>query len=214
MKKLLKKFFLALISIIYNPKVLTFFQHLQDRLHWYAYAKHLGSLGDASYVGSGLQIRGMEHIHIGDRFVAGKGLTLQAWDSYAGEQFSPKLVIGNDVMLTDYVQISCAHRVEIGNRVLMGQSVYISDNAHGNTTPESLRVPPLQRPLSIKGPVIIEDDVWIGRCATILSGVHIGKGAVIGAGAVVTKDVPDYCVAAGVPAKIIRKCNCGKDECK
>lgn len=55
-----------------------------------------------------------------------------------------------------------------------------------------------------KGDIVIDDDVWIGTNATILSGVHIGRGAVVGAGAVVTKDIPPYAVAAGVPAGIIK----------
>ena len=57
---------------------------------------------------------------------------------------------------------------------------------------------------TIKGPIIIDDDVWIGYGATILSGVHIGQGAVIAAGAVVTSDVPPYAIAGGVPAKVIK----------
>ena len=55
-----------------------------------------------------------------------------------------------------------------------------------------------------KGPIIVEDDVWIGFGATILSGVHIGKGAVIAAGAMVVKDVPPYGIVGGVPAKLMR----------
>lgn len=55
-----------------------------------------------------------------------------------------------------------------------------------------------------KGKIIIDDDVWIGFGAIILSGVHIGKGAIIGAGSVVTKDVPEYAIVAGNPAKIIK----------
>lgn len=55
-----------------------------------------------------------------------------------------------------------------------------------------------------KGDIIVDDDVWIGYGATILSGVHIGQGAVVAAGAVVTKDVPPYAVAAGIPAKVIK----------
>lgn len=204
MKKLLKKCFFAVAFLVYNPTVLSFLENLNNKLHWYAYARRLGSLGEASNVGSGLQIRGMEYIHIGHRFTAGKGLTLQAWDKYADETFSPHLTIGDDVMLTDFVQISCADSVKIGNRVLVGQSVYISDNSHGDTDEASLAKSPVNRPLTVKGPVIIEDDVWIGRCATILSGVHVGKGAVIAAGAVVNKDVPAYSVAAGVPARIIK----------
>lgn len=55
-----------------------------------------------------------------------------------------------------------------------------------------------------KGPIVIEDDVWIGERATILSGVHIGQGAIIAAGAVVTTDVPAYAIAGGVPCKVIK----------
>lgn len=55
-----------------------------------------------------------------------------------------------------------------------------------------------------KGDIIVEDDVWIGYGATILSGVHIGQGAVVAAGSVVTKDVPPYAIVGGVPAKVIK----------
>ena len=70
---------------------------------------------------------------------------------------------------------------------------------------ETLHIPPIKRPIYSKGPVIIGDNVWIGDKATILPGVTIGDGAVIAANAVVTKDVPAFCVAAGNPARIIKK---------
>ena len=57
---------------------------------------------------------------------------------------------------------------------------------------------------SCKGAIIVDDDVWIGESAIIMAGVHIGRGAVIGAGAVVTKDVPPYAVAVGTPAKVVK----------
>ena len=57
---------------------------------------------------------------------------------------------------------------------------------------------------SCKGTIVVEDDVWIGEAAIIMSGVHIGRGAVIGAGAVVTKDIPPYAIAVGIPATIIK----------
>ena len=63
---------------------------------------------------------------------------------------------------------------------------------------------PNLRSLSSKGPVIIEDNVWIGTKASIMPGVRIGKGAIIAANSVVTHDIPPYCVAAGIPAKVIK----------
>lgn len=55
-----------------------------------------------------------------------------------------------------------------------------------------------------KGKIVLDDDVWVGDSAMIMSGVHIGQGAVIGAGAVVTHDIPPYAIAAGVPAKVVK----------
>ena len=203
MKKMLKDFLLTLAGIFYNPSIRARYIAARNRLIWKNGAKKLRQLGNGSNVGSDFQLFGPEYISIGENFCAGKGLNLQAWDFYAGAHFHPSLTIGNNVVLTDYIQISCADKVQIGNNVLVGQSSFISDNSHGDTTLETMMIPPMQRELYIKGPVIIEDDVWIGRDVTILSGVHIGKGAVIAAGAVVNRDVPAYAVAGGVPAKEI-----------
>ena len=83
--------------------------------------------------------------------------------------------------------------------------VLITDNAHGFTSLEQLRIAPLARPIIAKGKVIIGNNVWIGDKATVLPGVSIGDGAIIGANSVVTKDVPAFSVVAGNPAKIIKK---------
>ena len=66
--------------------------------------------------------------------------------------------------------------------------------------------------LSAPKPIIIGDDVWIGTCSIVLPGVKIGKGSVVGAGSVVTKDVPDYCVVAGNPARIIKQRKVGTND--
>ena len=76
---------------------------------------------------------------------------------------------------------------------------------HGDNSFEQLSIPPADRPLFIKGEVRIGNNVWIGRNVCIMPGVTIGDGAVIGANAVITHDIPPYSVAAGVPAKIIKK---------
>lgn len=90
------------------------------------------------------------------------------------------------------------------NGVLTGPNILITDNAHGASMAELLDTPPRLRPLHSKGPVVIEDNVWIGEKSSIMPGVHIGKGAIIAANSVVTHDIPSYCVAAGIPAKLLR----------
>ena len=87
----------------------------------------------------------------------------------------------------------------------MGKKVLITDNAHGTMTPNELETAPNLRNLYSKGPVIIEDNIWIGEKASIMPGVHVGKGSIIAANAVVTHDVPPYCIVGGVPAKIIKQ---------
>lgn len=200
----MKKFLLALAGIFYNCPLIQFRRRLHDRLVWHALSKSIGQLGDNTHVGRHLQLRGGQYMKIGDRFHAGNDLTLQAWDNYADQSFSPCLTIGNDVTLTDQIQISCAYHIEIGNHVLIGKNVFITDNSHGNTDRDSLSLPPLDRPLTSKGPVRIGDSVWIGTGAVILPGVTIGDHAVIGANAVVTKDVAAYSVVGGNPAHIIK----------
>lgn len=90
--------------------------------------------------------------------------------------------IGNNVMIASYVSfISADHDINDRNKYMNEQGHRLGDK-----------------------PIIIDDDVWIGTHAIILKRVHIGKGAVVGAGAVVTKDVPPYAIVAGNPAKIIK----------
>lgn len=89
----------------------------------------------------------------------------------------------------------------IGNDVMMGPnvSIYTANHAFDSTD-----IPMNKQGFYPEQPVVIGDDVWIGGGAIILSNVHIGKGAIIGAGAVVTKDVPEYAIVGGNPAKVIK----------
>ena len=96
------------------------------------------------------------------------------------------------------------NRIELGKNVLTGKYVLITDNSHGEADPSILETAPDKRPMVSKGPVIIEDNVWIGEKASILPGVRIGRGAIIGTGAVVTRDVPAGHLALGVPAQITK----------
>lgn len=95
-----------------------------------------------------------------------------------------------------FVQIVCAKKIEIGNNVAIARDVIIRDtDAHKI---EDNKHEPTQE-------VIIGNNVWIGTRAVIMKGVHIGDGAVIAAGAIVTKDVPANSIVAGVPAKVIKE---------
>jgi acetyltransferase-like isoleucine patch superfamily enzyme len=87
---------------------------------------------------------------------------------------------------------------------VIASRVFISDHYHGDTSLMSLETPPVRRPLTSRGPVIIEDSVLIGEGVVILSNVRIGRCSVIGANSVVTKNIPPFSIVAGVPGKVIR----------
>ena len=113
--------------------------------------------------------------------------------------FSPELEIGNNSGIG--IRACINGPVKIGNDVMMGQEVIIYTTRHND---DRIDVPIREQGMKDVVPVIIEDDVWIGGRVIILPGVTIGKGSIIGAGAIVTKDIPPYCVAVGVPAKVVR----------
>ena len=171
------------------------------------YSHKMKHVGEGLHLGSGTTIIGGNRIVIGNDFHAGNGLTLQVWSTENSplirEKIDSQLKIGNSVSFMKNVMISCASNVVIGNGVLMGDNVFISDNLHGKPGSQ-LDKPPLEREIYVKGPIIIEDNVWVGRNVCIIGSVHVGKGAVIGANAVVTHDVAPNTVVAGVPAKDIK----------
>jgi len=125
-------------------------------------------------------------------------------ETYPNAGLHPQLEIGDNVSLGEYSHITCARKVVIGNGVLTGRFVLITDNSHGSSLTEEIIRPPLARPIHSNGAVIIHDNVWIGDKATILPNVIVGEGAIVAANAVVTKDVPAYTVVAGCPAKVVK----------
>lgn len=201
------RFISIIIYPVLNPKSIDFFVRLRNKLLWNAYAFGFRKIGKNCHVGDKFSVRGSQYISIGDNFDAGNNLRLEAWDSYGGDKgiYNPSLIIGNNVVFTDFIYISCINRVEIGDDVLLGRNVFIADNGHGDFNLENMNISPVQRKLSSKGPVKIGKNVWIGRCTSILSGVTIGDNVIVGANSVVTHDIPDNCMAVGVPAKIIKR---------
>ncbi len=102
--------------------------------------------------------------------------------------------------------ISCATSITIGSRVLLGSGVLITDSDHHLVDPgrvEDRRAGGLPSPHRDDA-VVVEDDVFIGARAMVLKGVRIGKGSVIGAGSVVSTDIPPGVVAAGNPCRVVR----------
>ena len=143
-------------------------------------------------------------------------------EALRGQLYSKLLKrIGSDVHISEAVIINFPSRVELGDHVSINPFCYIHGEG-GVTIGNNVRIGfhiclisidmvyrNAKRPIRTQGiakaPIVIEDDVWLGANSTILKGVRIGKGSVVGAGAVVTRDVSPYVVVVGVPARIIKE---------
>ena len=115
-----------------------------------------------------------------------------------------EIVIGDGCSIGEYTHITATNRIEIGNNLLTGRFVLITDNTHGRTDGTDLDIRPGEREVLSKGPVIIGNNVWLADRVCVMPGVKIGDGAIVAANAVVTQDVPAYTIVAGVPARIIK----------
>jgi acetyltransferase-like isoleucine patch superfamily enzyme len=109
--------------------------------------------------------------------------------------------IGQDSLIGEFNVLRGQGGITIGNRVYTAPLVQMLAVNHVYSDPTK---PMVEQGITAEG-IVVEDDVWIGAGAILTDGVRIGRGAVIAAGAVVTKDVPAYCVAGGVPAKVIKR---------
>lgn len=182
-------------------------QELQEGL------PEFGSCGKNVTFGEVGKINCPQCISIGDNVYFDNWIYLTAWDCYScikqGQEyvqhFNPQLIIGDNCRFGAFNHITAINKIIIGNGVLTGKWVTITDNSHGILEESQENVMPIMRPMHSKGSVIIEDNVWICDKATILPHVTIGEGAIIAANAVVTKDVPSFSIVAGNPAIVIRK---------
>lgn len=138
----------------------------------------------------GVRLAGRTAIHLGDRVTLRRNVMIGG---------GGVLRVGARTTINEDAIIGCTDAVTIGADCMLAPRVYLLDVDHEFSSRDL--------PISSQGyrtsPIVIEDDVWVGAYAVILKGVRIGKGAVIAAHSVVTKDVPEYTVVGGVPARVI-----------
>ncbi len=144
-------------------------------------------------------IDGFKHILIGDRVYINKGGWL-ACKSFSDDKH-PKLEIGDGTYVGRFSHIYSTKEIVIGRKVLIADKVYIADNLHDY---KNVNLPVIDQPVQQLNSVHIGDGSWLGENVCVI-GASVGRNAVVAANAVVTKDVPDFCVAAGVPAVIIKR---------
>lgn len=186
-------------------KIQSISNKLNNRIRLYLILPNFKSIGKNPHFSFPITTNGTENISIGNNFTIGERCKLRTFPDWNNQIFSPKISIANNVTIQSDCHISAIDAVIIEDNVLIASFVYISDISHGKIDKEELPIPPLERPLYSKGPIRICKNVWIGEKASILPGVTIGEGSIIGANSVVTHDIPPFSIACGAPARIIRK---------
>lgn len=156
--------------------------------------------GSYLLIGRNVEIKGHRFITIGNNVVLHHGTSLNVHPL----EDTCKLSIGNGVQIGKYNDYGCSNKILIEDKVITAPYVHITDRDHAY---HDIMTPIMdQNPLS-KGPVIIKRGCWIGYGVQIMSNVTIGEHSVIAAGSIVTKNIPPFSIAAGNPAKIIKKYN-------
>ena len=167
------------------------------RLRWGWTVKHCPGISSTDGFHFQGKLVNPQFMTIGNNKAIGKGFILHC---FRGGQQEPQLIIGDSFWARDNLTIFCAEKVTIGDNVTLAKDVFITDENHG-TSPlsESYRMNPLETK-----EIEIGDGCWLGEKVCVLPGVHIGKKTIIGAGSVITKDIPEYCIAAGNPCRAIK----------
>ena len=148
-----------------------------------------------------LRIEGKQNISIGENVIIQKLTWLAAVPLTEAKKC--KLTIGDGSIIGHFNHIYATGEINIGKNVLTADKVYIADNQHNYS---DINLPVLSQSIKQFPPISIGDGTWLGENVCVI-GVSIGRNCVIGANSVVNKPVPDYCIAVGSPAKIIKKYN-------
>lgn len=164
------------------------------------YSFKMFHFGSHSLILSPLKIEGMENMGIGDGVYIGEHTWLAAMPLTTGKA---QLLIGNGCAIGHRNHIYATKRIVLEDNVLTADSVYISDNSH---TYSDVHTPILKQPIEQLKEVRIGEGSWLGEHVCVI-GASVGKHCVIGANAVVTHDIPDFSVAVGAPAKVIKQYN-------
>jgi acetyltransferase-like isoleucine patch superfamily enzyme len=118
------------------------------------------------------------------------------------EAFSPSIEIGNYASIGRFSHITASNHVKLEDYVFVNEGVLITDSIHGY---HDIGTPIIKQPLVSRGPIVIGSGTWVGNGAKIIGALKIGRNCVVGANAVVNRDVPDYCMVVGIPGKIVRR---------
>lgn len=163
------------------------------------YKMVLGRCESGLIMRRGTSIRNPQYVNIGKNVVIDRYTTLCC--NKIGDK-QPLLTIGDGVSIGEFSSIGCSNQITIEENVMFAPHVHITDRNH---LYEDISLPISRQAAVSPGPILIGAGSWLGHSVQVMPNVTIGKHSVIAAGAIVTKDIPDYSIAAGIPARVIKK---------
>jgi acetyltransferase-like isoleucine patch superfamily enzyme len=191
------------VKILNSP--IRIYRIIKQLLFWYFHKSSFKSLSRNVRFVSPFRLDGGDGVTINNGTFFQRGVWLYCCGI---DGVKASLSIGKSCVFGYNNHITCVEKVTIGDFVLTANNVYISDNAHGY---KDIHTPVINQPVEFTGEVEIGAGSWIGENACII-GVKVGKNCVIGANAVVLTDIPDYSVAVGIPAVVIKRYDLESDE--
>ena len=185
--------------------IMKLYTRIHNRIWKILFSSNFKRFGKSSSIKFPLKIQNAKYIEIGNHV----HIHHKAWlVALKRDDIIPSFIIDDYTTIGHFATISCLRDIYIGQNVLIADRVFISDNNHGY---EDITLPIKSQPIIFKSSVYIGNNTWIGQNVTII-GAKVGKQCVIGANSVVTKDIPDYCVAAGSPARVKKRYNFETNE--
>lgn len=181
---------------------LRLFRYFYNRLWQIKNSSKFLSLGKGCVIYHPILIS-KNQIELGNFVTIWHGARIQAITEYLSIKYNPRIVLCDRVSMQQNIHLTCANYIYIGENTAIAANVTITDIHHPYDNIEK----PIEMQDLIVGEVIIGSDCKIYNNVVILSNVHIGKHVTIGANSVVTRDIPDFCVAVGSPAYIIKRYN-------
>ncbi len=176
-------------------------RRLRSARNEFATRRMVACCGRRAQIDKPMMVHGGRFICLGERTLIMRDARIEAFG--LGEN-KISLAIGARCVFNPGVHLAAADSVSIGDRVLFASGVYVTDHDHDTSDPSD---PPSVNRRLVQAPVRIEDFVWLGERVMVLKGVTIGERSIVGAGSIVTTDIPPYSMAVGAPARVVKAWN-------
>lgn len=191
------------MSFLAIEKVLLLSSRIRTRLFTMLLSSQFREIGAGSSIAPPFRFYGLVRISLGEDVVIHRDCWIHVLENHDHES-TPNIIIKSGASIGMGATISAVQKVVIGEHVLLARNVYISDHAHAF---ENIETSIMSQGITSIAPVTIGRNSWLGQNVVVLPGVTIGEHCVIGANSVVKSSIPDFCVAVGAPARVVKRYN-------